>query len=45
MSSTPHDEEVFDEWFSETHGGTGEFDLESDVDEVTYDQMDDEDLF
>ena len=43
MSSTP--EERFDWWFEETHGGTGELELESDVDECVEDRFDDIDLF
>lgn len=35
MSSTPGD--VFDEWYSDTHGGTEDFEMESDVDEIVSD--------
>lgn len=45
MSSTPHDDEVFDEWFSETHGGTGELELDPDVDECVEDEFNDIDLY
>lgn len=35
MNSTPND--VFDEWYSDTHGGTEDFEMESDVDEIVSD--------
>ena len=41
MESTP--ESVFDEWWSETHDGTGDLDMDADVDEVDFDQMTDND--
>jgi hypothetical protein len=30
----------FDEWYSDTHGGTGELEYDSDVDECFYDEGD-----
>lgn len=39
MSTDP-----FDEWYSETHDGTGELELEGDVDECVEDSFDDIDL-
>ncbi len=29
--------EQFDNWFSDTHGGTGDFEIESDCDEIVED--------
>ena len=43
MSSSP--EEYFNKWFDETHGTTGELELEEDVDECVEDCFDDLDLF
>jgi hypothetical protein len=43
MSSTPEDQ--FDEWWSETREGTGELELDSDVDECDEDCFDDIDLY
>ena len=45
MSSTPLTEEVADEWWSEDHGESGSFELETDVDEVVedFDAFDDHD--
>jgi len=45
MNSTPDEQE---DWYSETYGGTGEFEIESDVDECFYtedDSFDDKDLY
>lgn len=35
----------FDEWFLETHGGSGELELDSDVDECVEDCFDDKDEY
>jgi hypothetical protein len=43
MNSTP--EEVWSDWFNETHNGTGEIEFDSDVDEcVMPEPFDDIDL-
>lgn len=43
MESTP--ESRFDEWWNETHDGSGDLDMDSDVDEVDFDQMSDRDEY
>jgi hypothetical protein len=42
MSSTPESE--YDEWFEMTHNGTGELELEGDVDECVEDRFDDREI-
>lgn len=36
MSSSP-ERDIWDDWFSETHGGTGELEMDGDVDECVED--------
>jgi hypothetical protein len=42
MRPLTNDDPFFDDLWSETHGGTGELELENDVDECEHDNYEDE---